>query len=158
MPCSAVPAADTAVEKAPKWDKGLTTRGSHLHVKGTFHLLFLIRKPGTDTVGLLCLPLPLPFTLTWLLCLPQDELSALSERAVALPCLFWKPFHHIPEIQTRPQVCNSSKLSSPACAGVLISEKAQKKTTYSGWVIGFSASMVFMKMAQRHWIHCGASS
>ena len=89
MPCCAVPAADTAVKKAPTGDKGLTTSGPHLSEEGTFHLLFLIRKPGTDTVGLLCLPFQ--FALSSLLCHPQEELSALSQRAVALPCLLIHP-------------------------------------------------------------------
>ena len=62
---------------------------SHLSVENIFHMLFLIRKPGTGTVGLLCWPFP--FTLTWLLCHPQAEFSALSQRAVALPCLLVHP-------------------------------------------------------------------
>ena len=62
---------------------------SHLSVENIFHMLLLIRKPGMETVGLLCWPFP--FTLTWLLCHPQAELSALSQRAVALPCLLTHP-------------------------------------------------------------------
>ena len=58
---------------------------SHLSVENIFHMFFLIRKPGTDTFGLLCWPFP--FALTWLLCHAQAELSALSQRAAACPRL-----------------------------------------------------------------------
>ena len=89
MPCCAVPATDNGVTKATKWDKGQTTSDSHLSAEGTFHLLSLIRKTGKDTDGLLCLPFPL--ALTCLLFHPQAELSALSQRAVALLCLLAHP-------------------------------------------------------------------
>ena len=147
-------------EKGPQRGQGPETSGSYLSALGTFHFLLMIRKPGTDTVGLLYLPLP--FTLTWLLCHPKEELRAHPQRAVALFCLLshlsWRLMLQsscVPVIQTRAQACKCTKLCSPAHTGVLISVKSHKKTSYSGGIIGFSASMVSMKVAHNHWTHYG---
>ena len=90
-------------------------------VEGTFHLHFLIRKLFL-------------FALTWLLCHPQAELSALSQTSLSPhpssvktlypPCVtaqLWKPFKRVPVVQKRAQACNYTKSSSLACVGVLIS-------------------------------------
>lgn len=99
-------------------------------------MLFLIRKPGTGTVGLLCWPFP--FSLTWLLCHPQAELSALSQKAAALPCLLaqsiiktlyhpcpaaqlWKQINCVAVVQKRAQACNCTKSSCTACVDVPVS-------------------------------------
>lgn len=92
--CCAVPAADAGVSKVPEWDKSLKIWGSWLSFCVPFHLLFLIRKQGTDTAGLLFKPFS--WVLSWLLCHPQAELSALSTRAAAYPHLPW------PSIITSP--------------------------------------------------------
>ena len=47
------------------------------------------------------------------------------------PCAavqLWRPLNHVPMVQTRPQACNCTNISSSACAGVLISVRTHKKT------------------------------
>ena len=40
---------------------------------------------------------------------------------------FWKPFNHVPVLQTSAQACYHTKISSSACVGFLISVKTHKK-------------------------------
>jgi len=139
----AVPVADTGVEKVPQRGQGPDNMRLPSVCRG--HLPLAL--PDQEARNRPCwAPLLAIFICSDLAVLPSPSRAqctltegsrpSLSPRTPNVKTLYtpcaavqlWKQFNHVPVVQTRPQACNSTNISRPSCAGVLIRVKTLKKT------------------------------